>query len=164
MQEEWKPIFEGHYEVSNRGRVRNAQNERILRGTLDSTGYLHTNLALRPMKPRAFQTHRLVAMAFVPNPDNKPCVNHKDGNKTNNLPENLEWCTQAENIQHAVWLGLARPEIRDMRTKRLPDDTVREIRKLFEVGKSNKSIARKFGISPKTTRRIEQGRYYAYVP
>lgn len=58
------------------------------------------------MKSKTFSRHRLVAKYFLPNPDNLPVVNHKDGNRHNNTVENLEWCTQHENLEHAVKIGL----------------------------------------------------------
>ena len=63
-------------------------------------GYLETHLYINN-KNKVFKVHRLVAMAFIPNPENKPEVNHKDGNKQNNSKENLEWCTSSENQIHA---------------------------------------------------------------
>lgn len=95
--EEWRAIqgFEDLYEVSNEGRVRNSEG-RIISQTIRGRGYL--GVCLHKDK-RQFQryTHRLVAEAFLLNPQNLPCVNHKDEDKNNNVLSNLEWCTYTYN-------------------------------------------------------------------
>lgn len=98
MKEIWKDVkgYEGLYQVSNLGRVRNA-NGHIHVPKKHNKGYYHVHLSDGTGKHKAMLVHRLVAEAFVPNPTNRPCVNHIDENKTNNVPSNLEWCTIAEN-------------------------------------------------------------------
>lgn len=100
--ENWRPIVikDCPYEVSDWGRVRN-KNDKILRGG-NSHGYRTVSLRSGSDKRRHFLVHRLVAEAFIPNPKNLPCVNHKDGNRANNNVENLEWVTKSENSFHAV--------------------------------------------------------------
>ncbi len=99
--EEWRKI-EGHenYSASTFGRIRNDRNGYILR-PLNPTGYCTVSL-----DKKGCYIHRIIAGTFLPNPDNKPMVNHKDGNRRNNRVSNLEWATQSENIQHAVKTGL----------------------------------------------------------
>ena len=95
----WKDVvgFEGLYKVSNFGRVR-AVGHGLRRGCImidklnKIDGYMHLTLAKNGVQYH-FVTHRLVAIAFIPNPDNKPTVNHKDFNRCNNRVENLEWMT-----------------------------------------------------------------------
>jgi len=118
--EVWKPIagFEGLYEVSNLGQVKSLERlritkgggitkvcERILKQTLNKFGYCKVTLT-KAGKHHFFVAHRLVAMAFIPNPEIKPEINHKDGNKQNNCVDNLEWCTPTENKRHAYATGL----------------------------------------------------------
>lgn len=103
MSEEWTDIkdYEGLYQVSNFGRVKSSYTNRILKGRKDKGGYLLVNL----YKNKVSYTkaiHRLVAQAFIPNPDNKPQVNHIDENKTNNMVSNLEWMTAKENTNHGT--------------------------------------------------------------
>lgn len=121
MCTEWASIegYEGLYEVSADGRVRTVPHvtnghtvrQRYLKiAAYNSQRYAAVRL-YKDGKPKDYKVHRLVAKAFVPNPKNKPQVNHIDGNKLNNSASNLEWCTQAENNRHAIDNGLQRPEI-----------------------------------------------------
>lgn len=110
MSEEWRDIpgYEGKYQVSNMGNVRalyykKAQklNPRILIPRVGKCGYLYVVLS-KEGKVKTFKNHRLVAQAFIPNNENKPQVNHKDGDKNNNCVYNLEWVTALENNLHAI--------------------------------------------------------------
>lgn len=102
----WKDIkgYEGYYQVSSEGNVRNAITGQILKGDTNSIGYRRVWL-YKPVKKRMF-VHRLVALAFCEGQDEGKVVNHKDGNKTNNHASNLEWVTHSENDLHAFRLGL----------------------------------------------------------
>ena len=96
----WKPVvgYEGLYEISNMGRVKSIKfnKEKILSLQKDKYGYLRSGLRKMGKLKNCF-VHRLVAEAFIPNPNNLPIVNHKDENKQNNCVENLEWCTVKYN-------------------------------------------------------------------
>ena len=106
--EKWKPVAGtyGLLEVSSEGRVRsNMRDGRILKPSMDAKGYLRLHVTIK-RKRYAFKVHRMVAEAFIFNPDNKPQVNHIDGNKTNNAVSNLEWVTNKDNVRHAWKNGL----------------------------------------------------------
>ena len=117
MREEWKDIegYEGLYQVSNMGRVRSLDRiivykdgrvwnckGRILKNVKGKNGYLYVNLSKVGNVGKPQNIHRLVAIAFIPNPDNLPQVNHKDEDKTNNTVDNLEWCTAKYNCNYGT--------------------------------------------------------------
>ena len=97
--------FASNYIVSNKGEVFSRHIGRT-RLTKIKGGYLRVTLVCDDVKLRSFLVHRLVAMLYLSNPENKPEVNHKDGNKENNNVDNLEWVTREENQQHAFSNGL----------------------------------------------------------
>jgi hypothetical protein len=123
LEEEWRPVvgYKGIYEISSHGRVRSLTREVsysrgeailkqivkgvVLRQKTTWRGYLEVKLSSGG-RCKTYKTHRLVAETFVPNLEDKPVVNHKDGDKQNNFPDNLEWMTHSENLQHAYDTGL----------------------------------------------------------
>ena len=111
-KEEWKEIegFNGMYLISNKGRVKSykQRKEKILTTHKTHGNYIIVDLSSKG-KSKSYRLHRLVAKAFIPNVDDKPDVNHIDGDKSNNCSENLEWCTKSENMQHASRTGLFIP-------------------------------------------------------
>lgn len=119
MEEIWKPIGYKGYEVSNLGRVKSYKydkiNGKIMKPYKDTKGYLQIDLQLdgRKRENRVhLAVHRLVAMAFIPNPDNLPQVNHKDEDKTNNCVDNLEWCTNDYNAHYGTHIERVAEKIR----------------------------------------------------
>lgn len=110
--EQWKDIpgWEGVYQVSSHGQLKSFKGDpegRVLKNTNKKGGYFSVVLCAMDRKPRYCRMHRLVAEAFIHNPENKPVVNHKDGNKQNNHIDNLEWVTQRENNEHALNTNLS---------------------------------------------------------
>ena len=108
----WKDIvgYEGLYQVSDLGNVRSLNYHRekrikILSQIKRPNDYLSVVIYVNG-KCKKYSVHRLVAETFIPNPENKPQVNHINGDKTDNRVENLEWCTQSENQKHAIRWGL----------------------------------------------------------
>lgn len=113
---DWKyiPGFDNKYQVSREGCVRRIRHysgkqlfrELIMKTKTDEDGYVRVNLTDDKNHSREYGIHQLVALAFIPNPENKPTVNHKDGNKNNNCVDNLEWATFTEQNHHAISTGL----------------------------------------------------------
>ena len=99
MKEKWKEIkgYEGKYWISNYGRLKN--KEQIMKPMASTNGYLIACLWKNNIQKKIV-LHRLVAEAFIPNPENKPQINHKDENKENNKVDNLEWCTHKYNMNY----------------------------------------------------------------
>ena len=102
-EEVWKDIegYEGRYQVSNLGRVKRVTTGRILKSCKNRGGYLYVNLCKQGVVSNK-RIHRLVAQAFIPNPENKSDINHIDEDKTNNTVTNLEWTTRKENLNHGT--------------------------------------------------------------
>lgn len=182
----WVKGYRGLYKVSTEGVVKSAARVvegkdgrlmavtgRILKpGNLVSgSGKRYKVVSLwRGGKGRMFQVHRLVAMAFVPNPDNLPEVNHLDGNPGNNHYTNLEWTTRKGNIQHAIRTGLLDHSKRRMpkgeahQNAKLTDNDVRTIRVLgAEPGRDTKAIASRFGVSRTQVNNILSNRVWKHV-
>lgn len=118
----WKDIpgYEGYYQASDQGEIRSLDREvkhgkytyirkGVIRVPFENQGYYDITLNKSGVET-TYPVHRLIAMTFIPNPNNLPCVNHIDGNKQNNLVDNLEWITYVDNTQHAIATGLFNPE------------------------------------------------------
>lgn len=104
MDEQWKEIAGfPKYRVSNTGEIRSEYSNSILIPFETNSGYLQVHLSEGGKRFKRY-IHRLVAEAFVPNPDAKPHVNHIDGNRHNNSFDNIEWCTRSENINHSCYV------------------------------------------------------------
>lgn len=116
MSMEWRdvPGYEGLYEVSDEGDVRSVRRSGASGGFMsphNNKGYLRVGLRKNGEAQKKFFVHRLVAEAFLPPVPGKHFVNHKDGDKRNNKPDNLEWCTTSENQKHAYQIGLQKPKM-----------------------------------------------------
>lgn len=162
--------FEDRYEVSTLGRARSLSvphkirgggfymtKGRILKPVLSKWGYYYITCA-REGVDKKFMIHKLMAEAFLPNPENKPEVNHIDGNKLNNRLENLEWVTKSENALHAHRLGLSKsPGLRgeDAGSSKVTEKIVDDIRSNYVPKKTTqKFFAEKYGIAITTVSAI----------
>ena len=148
----WKDVvgFEDSYEISNEGNLRSKDRYvkhwrgglRLYKSKpkntrLNDKGYFRCNLK-SDGKRFDFTIHRLVAEAFLPNPENKPCINHINGIKTDNRLENLEWCNLEENTTHAVGTRLIETKLTDEEARFIHDSplSTRKLAKMFEVHQS----------------------------
>lgn len=104
MKEIWRDCkgYDGKYQVSNLGRIWSVKNQKYLTPYVHTKGYLGVTMVAKNGKRKGELIHRLVALAFINNPEKKPQVNHKDEDKTNNCVDNLEWCTCKENINYGT--------------------------------------------------------------
>lgn len=166
MIEEWKEIegFED-YHISNLGRVKSFKMDiegKILNLNMTKQGYYHVILYTNGVE-KGMKVHRLVAKAFIPNPENKPQVNHIDGNKSNNLMSNLEWSTVSENQLHALGLGLATSTkgVNHGRSK-LTEEQVIDI---LNKGKYDTflKIGKDYGVSRKTIEQILKREKWTHI-
>lgn len=172
--ETWKPIkdYEGLYEISDCGRVKSLDRwdslnrlkiGKILNCCDNGSGYMIVNLKAFG-KQNIKTIHRLVAEAFIPNPNNLPCVNHKDGNKQNNNVDNLEWCTHSENMKHAFRTGLSFQKKGEFNSQhKLTQDDVDYIRthyKKYDPEYGFAALGRKFGVSQTTVKMIVWNRMW----
>lgn len=141
----WKdiPCYEGFYKISNKGRVLSLSRhgvkvDRILKNRI-SHGYLNVILYKNKNK-KMHLIHRLIAISFITNPENKPQINHKNGIRTDNSIDNLEWTTQSENMLHAYKIGLQKfhgkpmPRGENCCRSKLTDLQVNEIRNKYKKG------------------------------
>lgn len=155
MLKDWKPVklYEDYFLVSTEGEVYSLRTKRVLKGGRSKNGYavLSSKIGGRKGKAICLKIHRLVAEAFIPNPENKPHVNHIDGDKTNNFVENLEWVTSRENVQHAMALGL----FASNHAVTYTDDLIFKIYTElvpFDRNLGERALCRKYGISRDTFR------------
>lgn len=164
--ENWKKVigFEDLYEVSNLGNVRGIERQikhykggfRVQKAVLKSQrigvdGYMKIGLRKDAVR-HTFRVNRLVANAFIDNPNNKPLVNHINGIKTDNRAENLEWVTNSENTTHALSLGLIKTRLKE-----------HEIKEIRESNESTRFLGKKLNISSSVVCKIKNYKAYKHI-
>lgn len=160
----WKTIedFNGKFSVSDTGLIRNNETGKVLKQTVIKSGY--STVVVKPNGrtggSKCFRVHREVALAFLPNPDNKSDVNHKDGNKINNTVENLEWVSHSANMIHAIETGLHSKGIL------LTESDIQQIRKEYVRNSPTHGIValgEKYGVHNTTISNALTGRTWKHL-
>lgn len=151
-----------NYSVSTEGQVRNDITGKLLSPGTTGNGYQKVVLYSQG-KRNEYSVHRLVALAFLDNPENKPQVNHIDGNKANNNLNNLEWCTVSENLVHAYAHGLTSTKGNNSRVAKLTEKDVVSIKEMIRDGHRLIDIAKQFGVRKSTISQIKSGRNWSHV-
>jgi hypothetical protein len=170
LTEEWRHIIDGYF-VSNLGRVKSPDTKfkksRILKFTTNKEGYLNVSVGLGQNRTTQ-RVNRLVAIAFIPNPDNKPEVGHigfdANGNidKTDNRVCSLVWMTGEENREHAIANGLHGVG-ESHKAAKLTDENVRCIKQLILQGELSSVIARRYNVHDGTISQIKKGRRWKHI-
>jgi len=147
-----------NYSISTSGCVRNDLTQKIVKITTNR-GYGRVGLYSNDRQNKKMLVHRLVAEAFLENPNKYPVVNHVDGNKLNNNLSNLEWCSISHNVKHSYSIGLSKPIPSNEKhhNSKLSMEIVNEIRLLYRQGMYQKDIAKKFGIIQQNVSSIVRG-------
>lgn len=172
--------YEGLYSVSRYGLVKSLEritvvgggirepykrkkSELMLKRGLSVTGYYRVYLS-KDGEVTPYFVHRLVAEAFIPNPENKPCVNHKNGVKTDNRKCNLEWCTHLENVRHAISTGLFKVKGSNNSNAKISEREVLGVCRLLEGGLSDyRDISDRTGVPINLIRDINLGINWNYL-
>lgn len=156
----------GEFLVYENGDIYNAKTNRKLNPVDNGVGYLRVSLYCGNNKHKAYYVHRLLAMAFIPNPENKQFINHIDGNPKNNNISNLEWCTKSENGLHAFKLGLNKPspQIGEKNgNSYITNEIALQIKNLYKSGIKQCNIARQFNISKFVVYNIVNNRTWKHI-
>lgn len=175
----WKDIlgYEGIYQVSNSGQVKSlsrtifysdgrkySQPEKILRINFSGKYKIPLVHLYENAKRTAFAVHRLVALAFILNPENKPDVNHISGDRTDNSVNNLEWTTRLENMQHGFETGLINNTGTNHGNNVYTDSEIKKVKLLLKTGTmTQKQVAEVTGVKKGTVEQIAQGKQWTHI-
>lgn len=169
IMEIWKtiPNCKGYYQVSDLGVIKSFHNgERVLKQNGIGRNRKYKSVSLKTNNGwKCRQVHRLVAMAFIPNPENKEQINHKDGDPSNNHIDNLEWCDAFENMQHAVKMGLMNNHFGETHANsKFTDVIVKDILKRLGHGEKQHEIAKEYNVNQSIVSDINTGKSWRHIP
>ena len=146
----WKEAYGfDNYLCNEQGQIYSLISKKIMKTHNDKDGYQCLRMTVEKGKAVTVKAHRLIAQTFLPNPENKPFVNHKNGNKKDNAISNLEWCTVKENNNHARQTGLINDYGTNNTRAVCNEEMLKEKRTLIAEGKRNTEIEKITGISNK---------------
>jgi len=152
-----------NYLVDEDGNIYNAKTGHKKSLYINRDGYQVLDI-YENNKATRYTVHRIVAIAFIPNPENKPCVNHIDGDKTNNKVTNLEWATYSENNKHAFEAGLSTPKRGELNGRAdMTDATANRVCKMIEEGYRNKEISETLNISRSVVKQVRSGKTWKHI-
>lgn len=164
MKEQFKKIKGySHYRIYSNGRIYSEFVNRYITPTEDSSHYLQNTLVDDNGNRKTIKTHRLVAIAFLPNPENLPDVNHRDFNRKNNSVTNLEWCTAEYNVQYTAKFNIDENKKVYMRFSPLTEEMVLLIPTLLNYGFSIKLISKLYRVGHITIRNIVSGKTWKWL-
>lgn len=171
MDVKWMPVvgYEDYFLVSDRGDVFSLRTNKLIKQVIPKSGYciFTTRFGGRRGVLKCFRVHRLVAEAFIPNPENKPQVNHKNCCRSDNVVTNLEWVTPKENSEHAIKMGrCVIHQGQDRVNSKLTDDSVRYIRNNY-IPRDRKfgarALGREFGVDKVTILGVVEGITWKHI-
>lgn len=159
----WRHVkgLEDRYLINKDGLIKSLVNGGYRRGYIMPIGYRAVTI-----DGKMRYVHRLLAEAFIPNPDGKPNINHKDGIKANNSLDNLEWCTHSENMKHAYRIGLNKSPIgpgMNGPAAKLTDEKVLDIRRRIAEGAKQQDLADEYGVAKGTIGFIARRETWAHI-
>lgn len=164
----WKSIIidgiKPYYEINTNGCIRNKYTNKILKQTFDKERYLRVNLASTKKKSKRFLVHRLVALTFIPNPNNLATVNHINYDKANNSIENLEWMSAIDNIKDAKKHGrFLHRKGEDAPNSKYKSKQIKMVCEYLQNGLSNKEISELTGIQKNIIVFIKNGSIWTHI-
>jgi hypothetical protein len=162
-KEIWMDVvgYENNYMISNFGKIKNVNTGRILSPGLNSRGY-YTVTLYKKGECKSATIHRLLLSAFLPNTLNKATVNHIDGDKSNNMLNNLEWATHSENTKHSYTKGLASKKGEDHGRNKLTENDVIKIKYEYK-GLLYSTIAEIYGVHRTTISSIKRNKTWSHI-